>query len=45
MRHDKLGCSGQLFVCGWAVLAVGTTWHVQDHQKSSSRIAPKKFLK
>ena len=29
------GCTGQLFVCGWAVLAVGTTWHSQDHQKSN----------
>ena len=36
--------SGQLFVCGWTVLAVGTTWHVQDHQKSSARIAQKSSL-
>ena len=29
------GCTGQLFVGGWAMLAVSTTWHGLDHQKSS----------
>ena len=29
------GCTGQLFVCGWAMLAVSTTWHVQDRSRSS----------
>ena len=38
------GCTGQLFVCGWAVLVVSTTWHVQYHQKSRARIATKSSL-
>ena len=41
MRHDKWGCTGHLFVCGWTMSAVRMTWHVQDLQKSSSRIAPR----